>query len=641
MKRIITLTLLAIMFQLTSFAQCPISGTLSVCVGSNTYLSVDSMSCGGGAWASSSTSVATVTSWGTTGEVTGISAGVTTISYTVGGVTTTAVVTVGAAPAAISGTTTFCVGTTSALTDATSGGTWSTTATWIASINPATGVATGVAAGSTTVYYTVPGLCPASATLTIESSTMYDSMTGPSTVCSGSTITIYTTATGGTWSSSDVAVATVSTSGVVTGVSTGTAIISYAVTGACGPAVETMTVTVNPPVSAGTISGPSTVTVGSAISLYDYSYAGTTEMWESSNPGVATVSTSGMVTGVAAGTVNIEYLVYGCAAADTAFYTVTVTALDGIAGHIIFDTTYIGNVQVWLITFNPGTLDLEAADSAIVYCSGTSVAYTFTGAVTDSYRVKAALYDSLGTVPVTGFVPTYHDSSYHWNTASVFTHTSGTADINKNVYMRVGTPTSGPGFISGNVMAGADKGTSGDVPAVNLLVYVYDATTGRQIATAVTDASGNYSFSNLPVSATYYVYPEAINFATTTYTGIALTSGTPSMTAANFKKHNLSKTIVPVPTGINDIQVSNSKVSLYPNPTTGMVQISWVETAREKGQISVTDVTGREVYHTSVDLNIGAGQHNLDLSGLKNGNYVIAIRSGLISYTTTLTIAGK
>lgn len=642
MKKLITLTLLAVFFQLASFAQCPISGTLVTCIGNSVYLNVDSSLCYGGTWTSSAPSIATVASYGTTGYVTGVAAGTVTISYTIASVTTTAVVTVGAAPAAITGTTTFCVGTTTTLSDATPGGVWSTSASYIATVNPATGVVTGLVSGYATAYYTVPGSCAASASLTVESSLLYDSLMGPGSVCAGSSITLSTTATGGTWSSSDVTVATVNPStGVVTGVATGSANISYTVTGGtCGAASDYTTIVVNPTTSAGTIGGSSTVTAGSVINLYDY-YASGPGTWVSTNPSVATIASDGTVSGVTAGTVTIEYLVYGCTAVDTAFYTVTVTALDGISGNVVFDTTYYGNVQVWLITFNPSTLDLEASDSTVVYCSGTTVPYTFTGIVTDSYRVKAALYDSLGMGTTAGFVPTYHDSSYHWNTANVIYHVAGAADVNKNIYMRVGTPTSGPGFISGNVMAGADKGTSGDVPAANLLVYVYDATSGRQIQGTLTDASGNYSFSNLPVGATYYIYPEALNFATTTYTGINITSSVTSMTAANFKQHTVSKTIVPIPTGVNNIMPSTSKVSLFPNPSAGLVTINWVETVNERANVTVLDLAGRQVFSTALHFTTGTGANTLDLSGLRSGNYVISIKSGLINYTSPLTLSAR
>ncbi len=59
-------------------------------------------------------------------------------------------------------------------------------------------------------------------------------ITGPSSLCVGSTITLADTTSGGTWSSSNTAVATIGSSGVVTAIAGGSTIISYTVTSSCG-----------------------------------------------------------------------------------------------------------------------------------------------------------------------------------------------------------------------------------------------------------------------------------------------------------------------------------------------------------------------------------------------------------------------
>lgn len=72
-----------------------------------------------------------------------------------------------------------------------------------------------------------------------------NSITGTATVNIGNTTTLTSTTSGGTWSSSNTAVATVGTGGVVTGVAAGTAAISYTVTSYCGSASATVVVTVS------------------------------------------------------------------------------------------------------------------------------------------------------------------------------------------------------------------------------------------------------------------------------------------------------------------------------------------------------------------------------------------------------------
>lgn len=129
--------------------------TTNLCVGNSVTLSG-----GSGGWATSNSGIATV---GNSGLVTGIAAGTVNISRTtVSNCVTTNMnypFNVIAIPvvANISGTTTTYVSGTTSLSNTTSGGTWSSSATNIATINASTGLVTGVATGSATVSYTVSG----------------------------------------------------------------------------------------------------------------------------------------------------------------------------------------------------------------------------------------------------------------------------------------------------------------------------------------------------------------------------------------------------------------------------------------------------------------------------------------------------
>lgn len=61
-------------------------------------------------------------------------------------------------------------------------------------------------------------------------------ISGSSTVCVGASTTLSDTTTGGTWSSSNTSIATIGSTGIVTGISSGTVTISYTVSNSCGTA---------------------------------------------------------------------------------------------------------------------------------------------------------------------------------------------------------------------------------------------------------------------------------------------------------------------------------------------------------------------------------------------------------------------
>lgn len=129
---------------------------------------------------------------------------------------------------------------------------------------------------------------------------------------------------GGTWSSSNPAVATVNASGVVSGVSAGTATVTYSVSANGCNASTSATVTINALPNAGTISGTSTLSTGTTATLTSNGLSGGT--WSSNNASVATVNGSGVVSGVSAGTATITYTVTSNGCTRSVSKSLTVTA---------------------------------------------------------------------------------------------------------------------------------------------------------------------------------------------------------------------------------------------------------------------------------------------------------------------------
>jgi uncharacterized protein YjdB len=631
MRKVLTLTLTLVALMLSTGSFAAIWGTLGVCVGNTTLLTPDSLSTSG-TWSSSTPSVATVGL--TTGIVTGISAGTSTISWNGTSGLSTAIVTVSAMPPAIGGGgSPICAGATTTLTNAVPGGVWSSYVLYVATVDAATGVVTGSHAGTATIAYTVGGGCMVSTVVTVIGATS-DSLTGPTAVCAGSTITISSILSGGTWTSSSPSIATVSGSGVVTGVAAGTAIITHAVTGTCGTTVSTRIVTVTSTTSPGTITGTTSVGIGFTTSLYDAVSGGT---WSSSTPSIATISSTGIVTGVAAGTTTITYTVTGCSGPAYATTVVTVTTPNCISGDVLFTGAPLyGPVKVWLIKYNPTTHILSACDSTYVYCTtGTSVHYSFCGMGTDSFRVKAA-DDSM--ISGTGYLPTYHTSSPYWGTATVIYHVAGTNDLGKDITMGYGTTTSGPGFIAGDVTTGANKGTVDGAPVPDMLVFCVNNTTGAILQQTRTNAAGHYTFSNLPVGEPFKIYPEDMNYATTPYPAITFTSSSTSMTVANFVQHTVSMTITPNTTAVASVTASNTGISIFPNPASGTLNVKWSAVNAGNGTVVIADVTGREVLHSNIDMSAANGSARISLDGISNGIYMVSIKANGVNQNAKIEI---
>ena len=295
----------------------PITGTATVCTGQATTL-LNSLS--GGTWSSASPGTAAIS---TTGVVSGIVAGTSAVSYTMSsGCVSTVVVTVNSSPAAISGTAGVCQGSTTSLADATTGGIWNTSNSSIATVGGTSGVVMGVSAGTTNITYTILTTgCTAIATVTVN--TVPAAISGTAAFCSGNTVTLTNTVPGGTWISSDNTIATISTSGIASGVAGGTATISYSLSAGCGVA---MMVTVNQSPSA--ISGSSSLCIGTAGTFGNTVVGGT---WSSSNTSVATIgAASGIVSSATIGTTTISYfLANGCGVSTAATVNPLPLAISG------------------------------------------------------------------------------------------------------------------------------------------------------------------------------------------------------------------------------------------------------------------------------------------------------------------------
>jgi len=223
MKRLL-LILAGILFisgAISAQTPAPITGSSSVCLGNLTTLS-DATT--GGSWSSSAPGVAYVNP--ATGAVSGLAAGVCNITYTVGTLYSTFVLTVRSLPVLTPDTMAGCVGNSATILSNPSAGGWVSSNPAIASVNFA-GAVTFVAPGVTTISFTSSAGCVSTATVTVNPVPL--PITGTGFVYSGTTTGLTDPSPGGNWITSNASIATVDASGTVTGVSAGLVLISYTI----------------------------------------------------------------------------------------------------------------------------------------------------------------------------------------------------------------------------------------------------------------------------------------------------------------------------------------------------------------------------------------------------------------------------
>lgn len=490
--------------------EAPVSGLLgrdTLCTGATTVLSGYPA---GGTYSSSDTAVAKID---TAGVVTPIAAGTVTMTYTSGASVSTLVMTLIATPTLASivggGGPAVCPGSPIALSHPTPGGVWKSSNAAVATVNPNTGVVTGALGGTANISYTVYGaagtVCDAVVTtsVTILAKPAFSNINPTPALCIGAPPVQLTGSSAGAtlvWSGSDTVVATVSNTGLVTPLSTGTVVITLTATGANGCTSSynyNMTASALPVTYP--ITGPSSVCLNDTIRL---STATTGGYWWSNDMSVALVDPyDGVVTGIGGGTVAILYSVDNgpCGVAVAKNITVIQVSVDPITGS---DSVCLGATILLSNATSGGTWSSISPDTATVSATGmvtgqmngnAYIVYTATqGACKDSVlfplTVAASnlspVISSNGTVLSTGFF-----SGYSW----ALNGTPIPGAIN-----RIFTPTVGGSYTVTVTDSGGCTGTSApftalgveDMNSLGLEASIYpNPTTGQTTISGLPEGS--------------------------------------------------------------------------------------------------------------------------------------------------------
>lgn len=642
-------------------------------------------------WATSNTGVATVDA---TGAVTAVAPGSATITATAEGKSDAATVTVSQAPVATVAVTPNPLGMsvgqktqlTATLRDS-SGNvvtgrlvTWASSNTGVATVSSA-GEVTAVSAGTTTVTATSEGKS-GTTTITVSNFAVGSVSVQPqtNTIVKGGSVQLSATVkdvNGSTvtdrvvsWSSSNSAVASVNATGLVTGVSGGSATITATSEGVSGSA----SVTVNDPVATVTVQPPDdTILVGQNVTLSatlkDASgtvLTGRTVTWSTSNASVATVTSAGVVTGAAAGSATITATSEG--KSGTAKVTVdpvpagTVVVSPSAASVVVGDTTRltatvkdangnaVTNPAVTWSTSNASIATVSASglvtglDTGQVTITATSNGGSGTATVTvapvpvgsvvvqppaasvsagSTVQLTATVKDTSGTI-VTG-------RTVAWSTSNALVATVSQSGVVTGVLPGSATITatsetkSGTAAITVSLAPVATVSVSPDSTAVAQGQSAqFSATTKDALGNTLTGRSIAWSSSNTSVAT-----------VDTSGKATAVARGTPdtsvvTITATSEGKSGSAKLVVnPVP--VDSVAVSPASASIKRGQTK-----QFTATALDANGAALS---GRTFTWTSSDPTVATVDQTGLVTGITEGrNVVITAASGGKSGTATVTV---
>jgi len=311
-----------------------ISGDPVVCLGNQNLLTAPT---DGGTWSSDDTEVATVLM----GVVNGLSAGTATISYTA---TTTqgctnsnnvTVTVISTDPPILTGASDLCLNQQDSITADVASGTWTSSDTLIATIDPSTGMLTALTPGTITLTYLITmGNCTAVNTKEVAVHDYPDpgTLNGMDSICQEGITSFFPSVANGEWHLQDTTIAQVDAQGNILGLLAGSTTVVYVVTSNVGCVDSVLKeLVVKPLPNPGMLSGPDTLCLNSVTTL---TYSVGDGSWASSDETIAIVASDGVIGTVSTGNVVITYTVTenGCSSDVSKAIVVIATNAGAISG---------------------------------------------------------------------------------------------------------------------------------------------------------------------------------------------------------------------------------------------------------------------------------------------------------------------
>ncbi|MBC7553451.1 MAG: T9SS type A sorting domain-containing protein, partial [Taibaiella sp.] len=150
-----------------------------------------------------------------------------------------------------------------------------------------------------------------------------------------------------------------------------------------------------------------------------------------------------------------------------------------------------------------------------------------------------------------------------------------------------------------------------------------------------------------PAGYSSYRWTDSATFGTTYGTTASVTIPAPAVktkyaliltpASGHGTVDTIYKTIDVTPLGLSNPSL-NTGFNLYPNPTSGAVKIQWTNQQTGTAAMEITDVTGRIVYRSALNLDAATGEQQINLGKVADGIYSITIKSDIINYTGKINV---
>ena len=233
------------------------------------------------------------------------------------------------------------------------------------------------------------------------------------------------------------------------------------------------------------------------------------------------------------------------------------------------------------------------------------------------------------------FFPTYFGNTYTWQDATLMQadagedyslkiHCFGTDDVEAGSHSISGSVK----YLAGAIIPGLPEGADSDSQLEGMKIMLYVQGNPEPISYSITDLDGAFHFDDLP-EGEYYIVIDLPGFTQDEYKIYLLNSGNPAVEDLIFT--------LDASAGIITKTVSEEMLQfkMYPNPTSGIVNILSSGKPGEALQVEVLELTGRIIYQKIFS---EGNLVRVDLTELMPGMYLIRTARGGHNTTNKILI---
>jgi hypothetical protein len=315
----------------------------------------------------------------------------------------------------------------------------------------------------------------------------------------------------------------------------------------------------------------------------------------------------------------------GCIANDN--MTVTVLPNTNIYGHVTYSGGSIttGTNTAVLFSYVPFMTSFDTVTTASIDAGGN---YYFPSVDPGDYLIK--VFTDTAAYPMV--IATYFGDEYLWDSATVVTHDCSANSVT-NIAMIEVPAMSGPGHIDGTVTEGDGFGRAPGDPIPGVDIKLGRNPGGQLVSSTQTDASGQYSFDNVPSSIAgenYVIYVDIPGLERITLYSFVVD---PLTQYYDMDYEADSSTVYTTQTSVgitNNFKTDNS-FRIYPNPAKENITVKYTLKEEAKVSISIYNLLGVKVSEPfSGNQSAGESTYLISIAEhkLATGVYFITLTTG-------------